>query len=221
MGIRGVLFDIDGTLVDTNYLHTVAWWEALLQGGHEVPMARIHRAIGMGADKILEHLLGPERDLDADKRISDAHVALYAQYWPKLRPLPGARELLYACTARRFRVVLASSASGEELSVLRKVIDADDVVYAATSAEDVEESKPEPDILKAALKRSGLSAQEVVYVGDSVWDVRAAARLGIPCIGLTCGGLGPEELVAEGAVTVFSDPADLAARIERSPLSGD
>src|SRR3954453_22765265 len=107
---RGVLFDVDGTLVDTTYLHAVAWWEALRQFEHDVPMAKIHRAIGMGSDKILGHLLGEDRDRDSDTPLSEAHGVLYAAYWERLRPLPGARDLVRACADRGLKVVLASSA---------------------------------------------------------------------------------------------------------------
>ncbi|MFD0822605.1 HAD family hydrolase, partial [Micromonospora zhanjiangensis] len=107
----GVLFDIDGTLIDSTYLHTVSWWEAFRQADHDVPMARIHRAIGMGSDKLLDDLLGPDRDRDGDQKLRDGHDSLYAAYWERLRPLPGAADLLRACAARGLRVVLATSAA--------------------------------------------------------------------------------------------------------------
>src|SRR5436190_19620239 len=190
----GVLFDLDGTLVDTTYLHAVTWWEALRRADHDVPMSIIHHAIGMGADKILDSLLGEDRDRDEDGKLSDAHAVLYSTYWERLRPLPGATELLRACAAAGLRVVLASSAKERELRALRRALAADDVVDVATGASDAKESKPAPDILEVALERAGLSADDVVLVGDSVWDVRAAERLGIPCVGVTCGGTSAEEL---------------------------
>ncbi|MFD6262451.1 HAD family hydrolase [Micromonospora chalcea] len=206
---RGVLFDVDGTLVDTTYLHTVSWWEALRQADHRVPMARIHRSIGMGSDKLLDHLLGAERDRDADGRLRDAHDALYGEYWERLTPLPGARELLRACAERGLRVVLATSAAEHEVAALRAALDVDDVIDSVTSSADAQESKPAPDILVAALEQSGLAAERVVFVGDSVWDVAAAGKLDIPCIGLTCGGTGRAELAGAGAVAVYDDPAAL------------
>jgi HAD superfamily hydrolase (TIGR01509 family) len=211
-----VVFDVDGTLVDTTYLHAVSWWAALRQFELDVPMARIHRAVGMGSDRILDHLLGDDRDRGDDGRMADAHAALYGAYWDRLRPLPGARDLVRACADRGLRVVLASSASGRELAVLRRVIDADDVLAAATSSADAETSKPAPDILAAALDRAGLAASRVVFVGDSVWDVYAAGRLGIPCVGVECGGTSAAELTGAGAVEVYADPADLLGALDRS-----
>ncbi|MFD6662954.1 HAD family hydrolase [Micromonospora chalcea] len=216
---RGVLFDVDGTLVDTTYLHTVSWWEALRQADHRVPMARIHRSIGMGSDKLLDHLLGAERDRDADGRLRDAHDALYGEYWERLTPLPGARDLLRACAERGLRVVLATSAAEHEVAALRAALDVDDVIDSVTSSADAQESKPAPDILVAALEQSGLAAERVVFVGDSVWDVAAAGKLDIPCIGLTCGGTGRAELAGAGAVAVYDDPAALLDALSDSAVA--
>ena len=216
---RGVLFDVDGTLVDTTYLHTVAWWETLRQHEHDVPMAEIHRAIGMGSDKLLDHLLGPERDTDADDGLTKAHSVLYAAWWERLRPLPGAAELLRACAGRGLAVVLASSAQAEELKKLRGVIDADDVITAATSSADAKQSKPAPDILEAALEQSGVDPKQSVFVGDAVWDVKAAAALDIPCIGLTCGGTSAAELREAGAVATYATPADLLRDLDATAIA--
>ncbi|MBQ0895249.1 HAD family hydrolase [Micromonospora sp. U56] len=214
----GVLFDVDGTLVDTTYLHTVSWWEALRQAEHRVPMSLIHRSIGMGSDKLLDHLLGPERDRAADGKLRDAHDSLFAEYWERLAPLPGAAELVRACAARGLRVVLATSAAEHEVGALRAALDADDAVDTVTSSADAQQSKPAPDILVAALEQAGLDARRVVFVGDSVWDVAAAARLDIPCVGLTCGGTSRGELAGAGAVAVYDDPAALLAALADSPL---
>src|SRR5579875_1883059 len=126
--LKAVLFDVDGTLVDTNYLHTVAWWEAFAQAGHDVAMAEIHRSIGQGSDRMLDELLPRDRDRDADSDITTAHSALYSVYWSRLRPLPGAAKLLRACHDQGLRVVLASSADPHELKVLRAALDADDAI---------------------------------------------------------------------------------------------
>lgn len=216
---RGVLFDVDGTLVDTNYLHAVTWWEALRQAGHTVPMARIHRAIGMGSDKLLDHLLGPERDRSADDTMRAAHLALYTTYWERLSPLPGAADLLRACAARGLRVVLASSASKKELGTLRRALGADAVIHTATSKDDAGTSKPDPDILMVALRKSGLSPDHALLVGDSVWDVVAADRAGLRCIGVTCGGTSAAELHDAGAIETYDDPAALCANLDRSAIA--
>ncbi|OZV78829.1 HAD family hydrolase [Micromonospora echinospora] len=216
----GVLFDVDGTLVDTTYLHTVAWWEALRQFDHAVPMALIHRSIGMGSDRLLDHLLGPERDRASDDRLRDAHDSLFLEYADRLTPLPHAADLLRACADRGLRVVLATSAAEHEVRALRAALDADDAVDTVTSSADAQQGKPAPDILVAALEQSGLAAERVVFVGDSVWDVAAAGRLGIPCIGLTCGGTGRAELAGAGAVEVYDDPGALLAHLADSPVLG-
>jgi HAD superfamily hydrolase (TIGR01509 family) len=215
----GVLFDVDGTLVDTTYLHTVAWWSALRQYEYDVPMARIHRAIGMGSDRILDHLLGEDRDTDQDEELAAAHTALYGADWERLRPLPGAVDLVRACAGRGLDVVLASSASKRELAVLRRTLDADDVIAAATSAQDAGSSKPAPDILVAALAQSGVDRRRAVFVGDAVWDVYAANGLDIPCIGLTCGGTSAADLREAGAIVVYDDPAALLADLDASPIA--
>jgi HAD superfamily hydrolase (TIGR01509 family) len=211
----GVLFDVDGTLADTTYLHAVAWWQALRRYGHDVPMAELHRAVGMGSDTLLEHFLGDA----ADSRIADAHDDFYRPWWQQLRPLPGAADLLRACAGRGLAVVLASSAKEKELETLRQIIGADDVITAATSSDDANRSKPAPDILQAALDQSGVSARKCVFVGDSVWDVDAAARLDIPSIGLTCGGTSAAELASRGAVATYENPAALLESLATSPIA--
>jgi HAD superfamily hydrolase (TIGR01509 family) len=215
----GVLLDVDGTLVDSTYLHTVAWWEALRQHDRDVPMAAIHRAIGMGSDKLLDHLLGEHRDRSADEQIAAAHDILYGAWWERLRPLPGAGELLRALAKRGLAVVLASSAKEPELERLRQVVGADDVITAATSSSDAEQSKPAPDILQAALAQSDVDPRRAVFVGDSVWDVQAAARLDLPCIGLACGGTSAAELAEAGAVATYDDPAALLAALDDSAIA--
>ncbi|MEP7177479.1 MAG: HAD family hydrolase [Pseudonocardiales bacterium] len=215
---RGVLFDVDGTLVDTTYLHAVCWAEALRQAGHDVPMATVHRAIGMGSDEILDHLVGEKRDRSEDESLNTAHLSLYKQFWGRLRPLPGARDLLRECAKRGLQVVLASSANQEELDALRSVLDAEDAITAATSSSDADAGKPSPDILQAAMDEAGLSAQQVVVVGDAVWDGGAAQRAGVTFVGLTCGGTSETELRTAGAVEVWRDPAQLLARLPVSAL---
>jgi HAD superfamily hydrolase (TIGR01509 family) len=216
---RGVLFDVDGTLVDTTYLHAVAWWEVLRQHDRDVPMAEIHRGIGMGSDRLLDHLLGEDRDTSDDETMSTAHDVLYGAWWERLRPLPGAADLPRACADRGLAVVLASSAKAPELKQLRRVVDADEVITAATSSADAEESKPAPDILEAALEQSGVDREHAVFVGDAVWDVKAAGKLGIPCIGLTCGGTSAAELLEAGAVETYETPAALLAALDGSAIA--
>ncbi len=207
---RGALFDVDGTLVDSGYLHTLCWWQAFRQQGLDVPMATIHRAIGMGADRLVPHLLGdPSEAQLAD--LSAAHDALYSTYWPSLRPLPGARELIRRSRDAGLVTVLASSAGGADIAVLRRVIDADAWLDHVTSADDVDQSKPEPDLVSVALERARLTPDEAVFVGDAVWDVEASARAGVRFIGVECGGTSAAELRDAGAEQTFRDPEDLLA----------
>jgi HAD superfamily hydrolase (TIGR01509 family) len=214
----GVLFDVDGTLVDTTYLHAVCWAEALRGAGHDVPMATVHHAIGMGSAELLDHLLGKARDHDADDDLVAAHRTLYRQYWGRLTPLPGARELLTECARRGLAVVLASSASQDELDALRATLNADDVITAATSSSDAGSGKPDPGILQAALERSGLSADKVVFLGDAVWDGASARRAGVRFIAVTCGGTPEADLREAGALEVWRDPAELLDAVDRSVL---
>lgn len=215
---RGVLFDVDGTLVDSNYLHTIAWWQAFRRYGHDVPMARIHRAIGMGGDKLIEHLLGGARDESQDEQLEATHGAVFSLAWPSLRPFDGARELLLRCADDGLAVVLASSASGQELEVLKQVIDAGQATTAATSSADAESSKPSPDILAAALAAGGLLAENTVFVGDAVWDVIAARALGIPTIAVLSGGTSEAELREAGAVEIHADVRALLSTFDTGRL---
>src|SRR2546423_9176004 len=217
------LFDVDGTLVDSNYLHVVTWWEAFAQAGHEVPMPAIHRAIGMGSDQLLDALLPAARDREADPGIRAAHGALYATYWSRLRPLARASELLRACRKSGLHVVLASSADPQEFAVLREVLDAEDAIETTTSAGDVERSKPAPDLVQVALQKAGITPQQAMFVGDTVWDVRACQRAGVPCIALRSGGISTRGTArcgsgggvrrSRGSARVNCRPADRGAAI--------
>lgn len=215
---RGVLFDVDGTLIDSSYIHTVAWWGAFRQYGHDVPMAAIHRLVGMGGARLVDHLLPSGRDRDEDEDIMASHGALYASHWPSLRALDGAKDLLGQCHAGGVAVALASSARQRDLEVMRSILDADAFIDAATSANDAKESKPAPDILEAALEAVGVDAADAVYVGDAVWDMKAAGALGIPAVGLTCGGIHADELRAAGAVEVYDGPRHLLQNLGASAI---
>lgn len=218
-GPAAALFDVDGTLVDTNYLNAVTWWEAFSQAGYDIPMAQVHRAIGMGSDQILDKLLPDNRDKDADAHIRTAHGALYAVYWSRLRPLPGATDLLRACKKRGLAVVLASSADEPEFNMLRTVLDAEDAIDAATFSGDVESSKPAPDLVEAALREVGIPAADAVFIGDTVWDVHACQKASVPCIGVLSGGFSRDELTSAGAAEVYQDPLELLDALPESLLA--
>ena len=217
---RAALFDVDGTLVDTNYLHVVTWWEAFRQAGHAVAMPDIHHTIGMGSDHLLDRLLGEDRDRSQDGSVDAAHKALYATYFERLQAVEGAADLLRAVAGRGWNVVLASSASEKELAVMRAAVGADDAVSDATSADDVDSSKPAPDLVEQGLRRAGVPAERAVFVGDTVWDVRAAAKAGVECVALLSGGVPRADLADAGATHIYRDPADLLAHLDDSPLGG-
>lgn len=214
------LFDVDGTLVDSVYLHTETWQQALRQYGHHLPAAPVHRAVGLGGTQILDHLLGPDRDHGDDDAIKTAHDALYAARWPELEPLPGARRLLRACAERGWAVVLATSAKSRELAVLRRVLDVDEILAATVDADSVEAAKPAPDVVAQALREVGADAERSLFVGDTAWDVQSAARAGVRCLGVLTGGWSRAELAESGAVEVWEGPEDLADHLDGSALGG-
>lgn len=217
--IDGVLFDVDGTLIDSGYVHAVCWWQAFRQRDIDVPTATIHRAVGMGGDRLVPHVLGREVEADELTALSDAHDALFSTHWASLRRLPGARELVRRCHEAGLVTVLASSAGQPELGVLQGVLDADGMLDHTTSSEDGDSSKPDPDLVEVALQKARLDPAEALFVGDAVWDVEASARAGVRCVGLECGGTSEHELRDAGAEQVFRDPADLLERWDDSPLS--
>lgn len=207
---KAVLFDIDGTLVDSNYLHVDAWSRAFEQVGHPVEAWRIHRSIGLDSDRLLETLLGDDRDELGD-RAKKLHSDLYTEMNNRLRPLPGAVDLLHALAQAGIRVVLATSAPKDELDTLTEVLDSDDALHATTSSDDVETAKPEPDIVNVALERAGVDASDALFIGDAVWDMKAAGRAGVRAIGVRTGGFGADELMDAGATDVFDDAAAILA----------
>ncbi|MEU8591617.1 HAD family hydrolase [Streptomyces sp. NPDC048664] len=216
---RAAVFDVDGTLVDTNHLHVVTWWEALRQAGHHVPMHAIHRAIGLGSDDLVASLLGADRAKEEAEDLDTAHKVLYAQYFDRLPALPDAGRLLRRLSDDGWKVVLATSASGEELDALRRAIDADDAIQATASADDVSEGKPAAEPVERALQRVGVPAERAVFVGDTVWDMRAGSRAGVTCVAVLCGGIPRSDLEEAGADAVFDHPAHLLASLPHSPLA--
>ncbi|PZE63568.1 HAD family hydrolase [Curtobacterium sp. MCBD17_021] len=212
-----VLFDIDGTLADSNYAHIDAWWRAFRAAGESVDAWRVHRAIGMDSSKLLEELL-PEATDEVRDTAKQFHTAFYSEHMPQLRLLPGARELLEAVAARGHAVVLATSAPQNELDRLLELLDADQWVTAVTSGEDVEQAKPAPDIIEVALEKVGVDAASAVMVGDAMWDVDSSGRVGVTCIGVMTGGIGGDELRGAGAAAVYDDAAALLADLDASPI---
>jgi HAD superfamily hydrolase (TIGR01509 family) len=220
MTIRAVLFDIDGTLVDSNDMHVLAWEEAFAGVGATFNRQAIHDQIGKGTDMLVPSLL-PEADEAAKEQLGQAHGDVFkARFLETVKPFPGARELLARAHASGQKVVLASSASKEELDHYLKLLEAQDLVYATTSADDVENTKPAPDIFATALKKLAcLSPDEAIVVGDTPYDIEAAAKCGIATIALRSGKFSDESLRTAGAITVYDDAAALLADFDNSPLA--
>jgi HAD superfamily hydrolase (TIGR01509 family) len=216
--MAAALFDVDGTLLDTCYLHTMAWEEAFVQFEHTPPMARIHEAIGISGAQFFDHVLGEDRDRGQDDDISAAHQALYARFWPRLRAFDGAADLLRELAARGWQVLLASSASARDLKVTRRVLGADDVIKAATSADDVAKSKPAPDMVQATLDLARTPPEQALFVGDTIWDVKAAAAAGVACVAVLSGGHSAHDLLAGGAIEVHDDVGALLRGLDDSVL---
>lgn len=210
----GVLFDVDGTLLDTNYLHVLAWWRAFVDGGHgPQPMDRIHRAIGIPSEGLIRHLIGTD-----DPETAEAHTRRYEPLRDDVEPFPRVADLLRTCAERGATVILATSGKAGDLDWMQPAIGAEDAVAGATTSEDVDAGKPEPDLLTTAIRDHGLDPTATVVVGDTVWDVEAAVKAGLPCIGLTCGGISAAELTDAGAAAVYADPAALLDAFDDSPL---
>ncbi|HEY7052749.1 MAG TPA: HAD family hydrolase [Mycobacterium sp.] len=213
-----VLFDVDGTLVDSNYLHVHAWTRAFHDVGIAAPSWQIHRSIGMDGSTLVKKLSRGADD-DTRARLEELHSRYYKELSPLLRVLPGGREILERVAERGLQVVLATSAPDDELAILRELIDRDELVSEVTSAGDVDTAKPNPDIIKVALDRAGVTAAQAVFVGDAVWDAEACARAGVTCIGLLSGGVSRDELTDGGAQAVYTDASELCERLDDSPIA--
>jgi HAD superfamily hydrolase (TIGR01509 family) len=217
MAIQAILFDIDGTLVDSNYLHIEAWSRALTEAGAKVDSWRVHRAIGMDSEKLLAELLGNDAET-LGPRAAELHGNYYGELSGRLRAFDGARELVRTLADRGLTVVLATSAPEKELAELRKVLNIEESITVVTSANDVSTAKPAPDVVEVALREADVPASEAIMVGDTVWDVEAAARAGVACVGVETGGISPAELLDAGAVATYRDVLSLLSALDESPL---
>ena len=214
---RAVILDIDGTLVDTNYHHAIAWHRAFRRSGVTLPMWRIHRHMGTGADQLVAALGGEELEERCGDAVRAAEKELYAELLPEIAPIEGARELLTALQDRGHRVVLASSAKQEEVDHYLDLLDARQLVHGWTTAADVAATKPNPDLIQAALERAG--GGDAAMIGDTASDCEAAHRAGIRVVlAVLTGGISEAELTAAGATAVYESVADLARRLGVSPL---
>jgi HAD superfamily hydrolase (TIGR01509 family) len=209
-----VLFDVDGTLVDTNYLHSLAWSRAFREVGEWAPMNAIHRLIGMGGDQLVRRLLGHE-----NAEAAAARPRHYKELMGDVRAFPQAAALLRQLHQQGLVVVLATSAPADELDRLRTILDADDVIDGQTTSDDIDESKPSPEVFETAMARFSIDPRRALAVGDSVWDVRAARAAGIGCVTVESGGFSQHELSEVGALQVYRDVAEIFDQLYTSPLA--
>ena len=216
--VTTAILDIDGTLVDTNYHHTLSWARAF--AGHDLilPLWRIHRHIGMGGDQVVSALCGQQVEDELGDEIRAAETDRYMELIDEVRPMEGARELIVSLRDRGRRVVLASSAKAEEVDHYLDLLDARDLADAWTTSADVEQTKPAPDLVQAALEHVDEDPGSAVMVGDTPWDVRAAADAGVETITVITGGFSEQELTEAGAVAVFESVAELGERLDETRL---
>jgi phosphoglycolate phosphatase-like HAD superfamily hydrolase len=208
-----VLFDVDGTLVDNSYFHAVAWWRACRECGHLLPMARLHRLVGMGSDQFIDtlfHRPWPE--------LAEAHGRHIAPFFDEMVAFEGAADLLRRVREAGLRAVLASSAKEHELTRLRRIVGADDAIAEAVSSAEADASKPAPDVFQRGMEKVGALPGQAIAVGDTGWDVEAARRSGVGCVAVMSGGWSRAELEDAGALAVYRDVAELLDQLDRSPL---
>ncbi|HWC42502.1 MAG TPA: HAD family hydrolase [Actinomycetota bacterium] len=211
------LLDVDGTLVDTNYHHAIAWYRAFREHGLTLPVWRIHRHIGMGGDQLVAAVAGKRVEDREGDSIRAAETALYADLIGEVQPFADARRLLELLDGRGHRLVLASSGKRDEVEHYLELLDARDLVEAWTTSADVERTKPDPDLVVVAMDKVG--GGEAVLVGDSTWDCEAAARAEVPSVAVLTGGFSEQELREAGAGTVFESLAELCERLDQTPLA--
>jgi len=212
------ILDIDGTLVDTNYHHAVAWYRAFRQYGLTLPLWRIHRHIGMGGDQLVAALAGNGFDREQGDDVRAAEKVLYMQLIDEVEPLEGARKLIEDLKSNGHKVILASSAKPEELEHYLSLLDARALVEDWTDSGDVEQTKPEPDLVLAALEKAGANPGDAVMIGDSTWDCIAAKNAKVRSIGVLTGGFSEPELLEAGASKVFASVDDLRQGLEETVL---
>ena len=212
------VLDIDGTLVDTNYHHTIAWYRAFRQHEIVLPLWRIHRHIGMGGDQVVEALTDESTEREKGDDIRAAEKTLYFQLIEEVQPMAGARDLIEQLKRRGHTVVLASSAKADEVDHYLDLLDARELADGWTTSADVESTKPAPDLVSAALERAGGSSEDAVMVGDTPWDVEAAGKAGVSTVTVRTGGFAVAELEEAGAIAVFESVAELCEKLDQTPL---
>lgn len=218
--LRGVLLDVDGTIVDTNQAHAEAWVRTFAEFRIRADGDHVRRLIGKGGDKLMPEVAGIDKDSERGQAISARRSQLFLEeYLPRLRAFPRARDLVARMRAQGLSVTVATSAKAEEVKAMLRVADVLDLVDIGVSSGDVEHSKPDPDVVVAALKRARLAPGEAILLGDTPYDVGAGGRAGVAVVGLRCGGWDDASL--EGAIAIYDDPANLLAGYDHSPFAKD
>lgn len=216
--LRGVILDLDGTLVDSNDAHAQAWVDAFTEAGYDVPFDRVRRLIGMGGDKLMPTAIGVEKESEEGQRLDERRGEVFkARYLPEIRPFPDVAALLQRMKQDGHRIVVASSSKEDDLERLLEIAGVTDLVDEYTSVDDIDESKPAPDAVHAALDKLGTTPAQTIMLGDTPYDIEAAHHAEVPIIALRSGGWDDADL--EGAVAVYDDPADLLAQYDTSPLA--
>jgi HAD superfamily hydrolase (TIGR01549 family) len=211
------ILDVDGTLVDTNYHHAIAWYRAFRQHEIVLPIWRIHRHIGMGGDQLVAALCDDRTEDEKGDDVRAAEKVLYSELIDEVEPLRGSRELIEDLKERGHAVVLASSAKEDEVDHYLDLLDARELADGWTTSADVEATKPEPDLVKAAVEKAG--GGDAVMVGDTTWDCEAAERAGVPTVAVLTGGFSEAELRDAGAVAVYQSIEDLRKSLDETPLA--
>ena len=215
--IRGVILDVDGTLVDSNDAHAHAWVEAMAEYGYIVAFEKVRPLIGMGGDKVLPVTIHLQKDSETGSQISKRRAEIFKErYLPHVRAFPGAKALLQEMRKRGLKLTIASSAQPDELKSLMQLVGAEDLVEEKTTSKDVKRSKPDPDVMRVTLERSGLDEFEVLMIGDTAFDIEAARKVHVRTVAFRSGGWKDADLA--GALAIYDGPADLLAHYDESPL---
>ena len=215
--LHGVIFDIDGTLVDSNDAHAQSWVDTFAEAGYDVPFGVVRPLIGMGADKLLPKTIDVRHDSEEGKKLLARRSEIFQkQYLPRLQPLRGSRALILRVRADGLKAIVATSAKDAELKGLLQAAGVNDLMEERATASDAKRSKPDPDIVQAAIEESRIGKENLIMIGDTPYDVEAATRAGVKCIGFRSGGWKDDSL--KGAVAIYDGPADLLTNYDASPL---